>query len=110
MDYIASLNNPRQLMSDFILFICSEYYSGKGKINKRIAKKEKLGRIVRPDYLEPFFRFLVTQLDQSNEDWKTKDAVLMCLGNLWSEISRHDDLRAMMEPLITRHVLPNLQS
>jgi hypothetical protein len=59
MDYTASLYNPRQLMSDLVLFICSDFYSKESKKEKKKAKKEKAGRVVKPDYLEPFFNFLV---------------------------------------------------
>ena len=83
-------------MADLLLFICSEWYSSETRKGKKQARKE--GRVVKPDHLEPFFNYLIEQL--KTHDWKIKDAALMCLGNLWVEISKYADLRQKVEDIV----------
>lgn len=62
------------------------------------------------DYLQNYLQVLATNLEQPNEDFRVKEAILHSLGNLKEHIAKSLDLQASIEPLLQQFVFNELAS
>jgi len=96
-DFTMTLYTARHTIVDLLQYICM-YKSKKGG---------------KPDYLHPFLAFVAQNLQeysqqQGQADWRIKEALLSAIGALSDQIDHLKELRSEMEPMLTKHVLPEL--
>lgn len=79
-----------------------------------LVKYKTNKKLKRPDYLHKFLQFAVSNLNSAQQsqgsDWRVKEALLLAIGHLITEIRKFSDLKQMMEPMMIEHVLPELNS
>lgn len=105
-EFAETTFSPKSSVPDLLRFLCQYSSEPKSKPNRR------------PDYLYKFLDFTVKNLNSYNEqlqsnagaDWRIKEALMVCIGALRSEILAQHDLKAQMEPMLMTFVLPELQS
>lgn len=99
MDFTETIFSPKNTIVDLLIYLC-DY-----KSNKKSKK---------PDYLHQFLQYCVNNLNEYNNqqspDWRIKEAILYSIGSLRDQVNNFRDLRRLMEPMMTSHVLPELKS
>jgi hypothetical protein len=61
-------------------------------------------------YLQNYLQVLASNLEQSNSDFRIKEAIFHSLGNLKELISRSMDMQKSIEPLMQQYVFQELTS
>ncbi len=52
----------------------------------------------------------MTYSQQQNPDWRIKESILYCIGTITDLINKHKDLKKMVEPMLSTHVIQEFQS
>ena len=62
------------------------------------------------EHLQNYLQVLASNLEQPNEDFRVKEAILHSLGNLKENIAASAELQASIEPLLQQYVFSELSS
>jgi hypothetical protein len=87
--------NAKQVVKTLVRSICGIKQSRKQKVS---------------EHLQNYLQVLATNLEQHNEDFRVKEAILHSLGNLREHLSRSLELQASIEPLLQQYVFSELSS
>lgn len=69
------------------------------------SRKQKVS-----DYLQNYLQVLASNMEQPNDDFRVKEAIMHSLGNLKDHISRSAELQQSIEPLMQQYVCGELTS